>query len=75
MTTKNSKQEPLTDKSPMPFGKAHKGERMIDIPARYLLWFHDSVKSDDFSASVHAYVDANIEVIRSQVERQSYNEK
>ncbi len=27
----------LTDDSPMPFGK-HRGEKMADVPASYLLW-------------------------------------
>jgi uncharacterized protein (DUF3820 family) len=30
----------LTDSDPMPFGK-HKGERMEDVPASYLLWLHN----------------------------------
>jgi uncharacterized protein (DUF3820 family) len=28
----------LTENDPMPFGK-YKGERMIDVPASYLLWY------------------------------------
>jgi uncharacterized protein (DUF3820 family) len=30
----------LTDSSPMPFGK-HRGKRMEDVPASYLLWLWD----------------------------------
>lgn len=30
----------LTDESLMPFGK-HKGEKMANVPASYLLWLYD----------------------------------
>ena len=30
----------LTDDSPMPWGK-HKGVKMANVPAKYLLWLHN----------------------------------
>lgn len=38
--------EELTDDSLMPFGK-HKGERMGDVPAKYLIWLWDGETNDD----------------------------
>ena len=34
---------PLTDTSPMPFGK-HQGDDMEDVPASYLLYLYESPK-------------------------------
>lgn len=31
----------LDDNDPMPFGE-HKGKKMADIPASYLLWYRDN---------------------------------
>jgi len=33
---------PLTDNSPMPFGK-WAGKKMIDVPASYLIWMYDEI--------------------------------
>jgi hypothetical protein len=35
---------PLTDDSPMPFGK-HKDKKMMDVPADYLLWLLEQYES------------------------------
>lgn len=49
----------LTDTCPMPWGK-HKGKRMIDVPAAYLLWLHTEGKAN---GDVAAYIDDNMDVL------------
>lgn len=54
----------LTDNDLMPFGK-HKGKKLIDVPASYLLWLyedHPNFKTTD----VGIYITDNYEVIRKQ---------
>lgn len=36
----------LTDESPMPFGKAHKGKPMDEVPASYLIFLMDAIEQD-----------------------------
>lgn len=57
--------QPFTDDSIMPFGK-HKGKAMANIPARYLLWLHEN--ATDLRGPVKGYIDANIDVIKREVE-------
>lgn len=33
----------LTDNSPMPFGKKHRGTPMDEVPFSYLEWFYDQI--------------------------------
>jgi len=35
-------QKALTDQDSFPLGKKHRGEKMIDVPAEYLLWWWDN---------------------------------
>lgn len=70
-----SDQEPLTYESPMPFGKAHRGVKMANVPASYLMWFHDNVQGDMFTDPVHAYIDDNMDSIKQELIKQEYNEK
>ena len=54
--------EELTDDSPMPFGK-HKGERMGDVPAKYLIWLWDGETNDDpidSDTTVGRYIKSNL---------------
>ena len=53
-----------TDISLMPFGK-HKGIRLIDVPANYLLFLWDSASFDKGSA-LGIYIKDNLDVIKSQ---------
>ncbi|MEO5915582.1 MAG: DUF3820 family protein [Luteolibacter sp.] len=46
----------LTDNDPMPFGK-HKGKRMEDVPANYLLWLHSEGCSNP---DVAAYIEESM---------------
>lgn len=45
----------LDDQSPMPFG-IHKGKKMEDVPAAYLLWLRDQ----DHEGRVREYIESNL---------------
>ena len=55
----------LTDNSPMPFG-LHKGEKMANVPADYLLWLYHSNKCN---AEVRAYIVENMDVLNEEDKR------
>jgi uncharacterized protein (DUF3820 family) len=55
----------LTDNSFMPYGK-HKGKKMINVPADYLLWLYENQKC---SGEVRAYIASNHEVLTVQAKR------
>lgn len=63
----------LNDESLMPFGKEHKGKKMEDVPASYLLWLW-SVSYDDYKAglckgsklAVMAYIEDNLDVLEQE---------
>lgn len=54
---------PLTDKSPMPWGK-HKGTILSDVPARYLMYLYDAGNNDP---QISKYLIRNLEAIRDRV--------
>ena len=49
----------LNDNSLMPFGQ-HKGKKMIDVPAPYLLWIYEQ------NFDVMVYIRENMEVLRKE---------
>lgn len=53
----------MDDNSLMPFGK-HKGERMQDVPAEYLLWLHDEGCNDP---DVEDYIKENLDILNHEV--------
>jgi uncharacterized protein (DUF3820 family) len=55
----------LKDDSLMPYGK-HKGEKMIDIPADYLLYLYDT---GALSNEVSKYVNDNLDVLKQQAKQ------
>jgi uncharacterized protein (DUF3820 family) len=55
----------LTDNSPMPFGK-HKGEKMANVPAAYLMWLYDENKCN---REVREYIEDNLDVLKEEVKR------
>lgn len=58
----------LDDNSEMPFGK-HKGMKMIDVPASYLLWLYDNDLKD---GNVKDYIeDIGIETIKKEKEKEN----
>ena len=52
----------LSDTSLMPFGK-HKGKRMIDVPAKYLLWLYENGLG---AGDVKDYITNNIDGLRKE---------
>ncbi len=56
----------LTDESHMPFGK-YVGQKMISVPASYLLWFKDNVAPNMSNQNVHDYINDNINVLKKEV--------
>lgn len=55
----------LTDKSLMPFGK-HKGEKLANVPASYLLWAFDNLPLND---NLKKYIRENKEVLEQEKKR------
>ena len=60
----------LTDESIMPWGK-YKGETLENIPASYLLWLEDNIKSDpktndQFRNGLIIYCEENRFVLNNQ---------
>ena len=57
----------FTDESLMPFGK-FKGNRLVDVPARYLLYLHrESIARDNLKA----YIEDNLEVLEKEVQNKN----
>ena len=52
----------LTDSSPMPYGK-HRGLKMEDVPADYLLWLY---KNDKTNEEVREYIEENLDVLNKE---------
>lgn len=52
----------LTDDSPMPFGK-HRGEKMSEVPASYLLWLWDNGIYQEKGKPVHNYIAENFKAL------------
>jgi uncharacterized protein (DUF3820 family) len=59
--------EKLTDNSPMPWGK-YKGDKMVNVPASYLLWLHENNKC---GGDVKEYIIENLDVLRKELNRTS----
>jgi hypothetical protein len=57
---------PLTDKSPMTFGK-HKGTPMGEVPGDYLQWLSGQPWITDWPA-VNAYLRKNMDLITKEAE-------
>lgn len=59
----------LTDESPMPFGK-HRGTRMEEVPASYLLWLLDEIPAaaEGDRGLVARYIRRNQAVLEREAE-------
>lgn len=56
----------LTDTDAMPFGK-HKGDRMQDVPAQYLLWLRDQmISGGTLKGPVWYYIEENLDTLLQQ---------
>lgn len=54
----------LNDNSVMSFG-LHQGKKLIDVPAKYLMWLYDNNKCNP---SLREYIEFNIDVIKQEIE-------
>ncbi len=52
----------LTDNDPMPYGK-HKGEKLANVPAQYLLWLYTNDKA---TPEVKQYIEDNKEELKQE---------
>jgi uncharacterized protein (DUF3820 family) len=57
--------ENLNDESPMPYG-IHKNEKMIDVPASYLLFLYENGKCNQ---AVKEYVVDNLDCLKMEVRK------
>lgn len=57
--------EIITDKSKMAFGK-YSGYPLIDVPASYLIFLHDSGKAGRYAA----YIKDNMDVLSKQAKKE-----
>jgi hypothetical protein len=55
----------LTDNSLMPFGK-YQGEKLANVPARYLLFIRDNFQLHD---NLRAYINKNNDALQAEVKR------
>jgi hypothetical protein len=55
----------LTDQSLMPFGE-HKGKKLANVPASYLLYIRDNFKLFE---NLKKYIDSNRHVLEAEVKR------
>lgn len=51
----------MDDQTPMPFGK-HKGKKMEDVPASYLLWLRDQGTGGE----VGQYIEDNMTALQQE---------
>jgi len=52
----------MKDTDLMPFG-VHKGEKMANIPASYLMWVEDNVRENSITKKVLEYIEENRDAI------------
>jgi len=55
----------LTDESLMPWGK-YKGDKMINVPASYLVWLYENNKCDRL---VKEYIKDNYDVLMNEINK------
>ena len=52
----------MEDTDLMPFG-VHKGEKMANVPASYLMWVEDNVRENSITKKVLEYIEENRDAI------------
>lgn len=55
----------LTDDSRMPWGQ-YAGQKMIDVPGKYLMWIHTNMDRNQNNKNVHDYIVENLDVIKKE---------
>lgn len=61
----------LADESLMPWGQ-YEGEKMANVPARYLMWLYDNDKCDK---QVKDYIIDNMDVLKEEIRRKKMGYK
>ena len=66
----------MTDATILNFGK-YKGKMLGQIPAHYLLWFEDQLKTqkNNFANEFRAYVEDNRQALNKEIEEEKRNNK
>lgn len=66
----------MDDNSIISFGK-HKGEKLIDVPASYLLWLwtNKNKAQEEKNPELFTYICDNLEVIRKEIAEKYRNYK
>jgi hypothetical protein len=62
----------LEDDSILQFGKEHKGSKLANVPASYLIWIYENCRLPD---NLKAYILENMDVLKTQVKRSVKNER
>lgn len=55
----------MNDQSEMPFGK-HKGKKLEDVPASYLLWLWDNGVWSDTGNPLHNYIRGSFTALETE---------
>jgi hypothetical protein len=58
-----------TDETPMPFGM-HRGKKLIDVPASYLIYIEGQLKRDDWR-ELQQYIKDNRDVLEKEAKENS----
>lgn len=64
--------EVLTDQSRLWFGK-HKGKKLKDVPATYLIWCSEKFKEEGQFLKLHEYINTNWESIQMDAEMEYHH--
>lgn len=63
------------DKSIMPFGKAHKGKALGNVPDAYFVWMLENVTKEAMGLHLWNYLKENEQAIRQNAKLASKNSK
>jgi uncharacterized protein (DUF3820 family) len=64
--------QPLTDTDILHFGKQHKGSKLANVPASYLLWIYDNCRLPE---NLKTYIEENKTVLQAEVKRSVKSER
>jgi hypothetical protein len=66
----------MTDSSIMPWGK-HKGEKLANIPAAYLIWLYGSagIASQPHNKQLADYIKSNMDALKTEAKRSAASQR
>lgn len=62
--------DPLTDDSPMPWGK-YQGTKLVNVPGHYLLWIYHNMRRSLSTGPVFDYIEDNLTIIQKECSQQT----